>query len=320
MHNALFINGQGPQVASALTDLLPAEFTLESIPAKAPETELIHAVAEAEFLILHPATIAAPVLRAASRVRLVQLLTAGYDKFDLALARSLGVPVATNGGANAWAVAEHTVSMLLAIYKRLCECDRSVREGTWRKPITGFNTYEVADKTIGVIGAGNIGRKVARRLHAFETQIVYFDTVDVPEIERDLSARRLELPELVRQSDVITLHLPLTAATHGLLGQREFSLMKPNAVVLNTSRAELVDEVALADALVTGRIMAAGVDVFSREPVAGDNPLLGVPNALLSPHVAGHAMEGWTRRARFAWSNLSRVVAGQSALSLAVAE
>lgn len=320
MHKVLFINGQSPQVADTLAGLMPEGFSLQTVLAKAPEAELVSAVADADFLVLHPATVGASVLRAASRLRLVQLLTAGYDKFDLGLADSLGIPVATNGGANAWAVAEHTVAMLLCIYKRLLECDRSVREGTWRKPITGFNTYEVAGKTLGVIGAGNIGRKVARRFHAFEAKIVYCDAVEVAEIERDLGASRSSLTDLLRQSDIVTLHMPLTAATRGLLGRPELASMKPTAVLLNTSRAELVDDAALVEALTQGRIMAAGVDVFSREPVGADHPLLGAPNVLLSPHVAGHALEGWERRARFAWSNMRNVADGEPAASLAVSD
>jgi phosphoglycerate dehydrogenase-like enzyme len=317
MHNVLFINGQSAEVASALVSTAPPGFAVSVVSSKASEAEIVDAIADAEFLVLHPAAVSANALRAASKLRLIQLLTAGYDQIDLALTKALGVPVATNGGANSWAVAEHTVALLLALYKRICDCDRSVREGTWRKPITGFNTYEVAGKTVGLVGFGNIGRKVARRLHAFETRILYFDPIPAADIERDLGATRVLLSALLREADVVSLHLPLRHDTRGSIGAAEFASMKSTAVLLNTSRAEIVDEPALLAALTGGQIRGAGLDVFHQEPIPKDHPLLRLPNVVLSPHTAGHALEGWGRRIEFAWENILRSVAGNAPASIA---
>jgi phosphoglycerate dehydrogenase-like enzyme len=192
-----------------------------------------------------------------------------------------------------------------------------VREGRWRQPVTGFNTFEVAGKTLGLVGAGNIGRKVARRLAAFECSVVYYDVVPAPDIEKDLGARRVSLDELLREADIITLHLPLMRETRGLIGRQQLGMMKPTTVLLNTSRGEIVDEGALIEALREGRIAGAGLDVFGKEPIAPDNPLLQLDNVVLSPHTAGHAYEGWFRRSRFAWENIQRVAAGQAPLSVA---
>jgi len=220
-NKVVFFNGLGEQVAGIFQGLVPEGFEATWRPHRLANDEKLPLVREADFLVLHPAEIAAEALREAKKLRLVQLLTAGYDKIDLRLTGELGIPVATNGGANAWAVAEHTIALLLALYKRLIPSDRAVREGKWRQAVSGFNTFEVAGKTVGLIGAGNIGRKVARRLAGFESCIVYYDVVPAPEIEKELGARRVSLEELLQEADIITLHLPYMRETRGLIGRRE---------------------------------------------------------------------------------------------------
>ena len=318
MSNVFFINGQGESVAGIFEKMAPAEgFKINWRPYRSSDDEKLPMVREADFLVLHPAEISEVLLREAKKVRLLQLLSAGYDAVDLRLTNELGIPVATNGGANAWAVAEHAVALVLALYKRLIAADRSVREGRWRQPITGFNTFEVAGKTLGLIGAGDIGRKVARRLTAFEARTIYYDIVPAPDIEQELGARRVSLEELLKEADIMSIHLPLNRETRGLIGRPQLAMMKPTTVIVNTSRGPVVDEEALAEALREKRIAGAGLDVYHKEPISPDNPLLQVENVILPPHTAGHAYEGWFRRAQFAWENIRRVAAGQPPLSLA---
>lgn len=319
MHKVLFINGQNEWVAEVFAKGSPgAEFDVSWRPFRAPDEEKAPLLREANFLVLHPADISAGLLRGAGKnLRLIQLLTAGYDKIDLRLCADLGVPVATNGGANAWSVAEHAVALLLALYKRLIHCDRSVREGRWRKAVTGFDTFEVAGKTLGLIGAGNIGRKVARRLAGFECRVIYYDVIQVAEIEKDLGARRVSLEDLFREADIVSLHVPATPETRGIINRQSLALMKPTAVILNTSRGAAIDEEALVEALKAKRIAGAGLDVFVKEPIQPDHPFLGLENVVLSPHTAGHAYEGWFRRAQFAWENIRRVAQGQPPTSVA---
>ncbi|MBP1599676.1 MAG: putative 2-hydroxyacid dehydrogenase [Acidobacteria bacterium] len=317
MHSVLFINGQSKVIADIFFEKTPEGFDGSWKPFQLSHEEKAGLVRNVEFLVLHPAEISGSLLREARSLRLVQLLTAGYDKVDLAAAAELGIPVATNGGANAWGVAEQTVALLLALYRRLIQCDRSVREGKWRKAISGFDTFEVAEKTVGLIGVGNVGRKVAKRLKAFETRILYHDIVPAPDIEKDLGARRVSLDELLRESDILSIHVPLLRNTRNLVGERELSLMKPTAVLLNTSRGEIVDEAALVAALKEKRIAGAGLDVYHQEPISPENPLLKLENVILTPHTAGHTYEGWFRRSRFAWENIQRVASGQNPLSLA---
>ena len=318
MSNVFFINGQGESVAGIFEKMAPAEgFKINWRPYRSSDDEKLPMVREADFLVLHPAEISEVLLREAKKVRLLQLLSAGYDAVDLRLTNELGIPVATNGGANAWAVAEHAVALVLALYKRLIAADRSVREGRWRQPITGFNTFEVAGKTLGLLGAGNIGKKVARRLVAFEARVIYYDIVAAPDIEQELGARRVSLEELLREADILTIHIPLSRETRGLIGQKQLAMMKPTAVILNTSRGPIVDEEALVEALKENRIAGAGLDVFHQEPPSADNPLLKLENLVVSAHIAGHAYEGWFRRCQFAWENIQRVAGGQPPLSVA---
>jgi phosphoglycerate dehydrogenase-like enzyme len=320
MHKVLFLTGQNEQVANIFCEKAPGDFTVSWRPIDLNDDEKAALIKDVEFLVIHPAVISDSVLHKAKSLRLIQLLAAGYDKINLNLTAELGIPVATNGGANSWAVAEHCIGLLLALYKRLIPCDLSVREGKWRRGFSGFDTFEVAEKTVGLIGAGNIGRKVARRFKSFETRILYCDVQPAPDIENELDARKVSLDELLRESDIITIHLPLFRETRTLIGQQELSLMKPTSVLLNTSRGPIVDEKALIAALTEKRIAGAGLDVFDAEPISMDNPLLKLENVVLSPHIAGSSYEAWFRRTRFAWENIRRVASGEHPLSLAILE
>ena len=320
MKRVLFINGQREEIANIFCNMAPAGFDVSWRPYSLNDDEKAAIIKDVDFLALHPAAVSQSLLREAKSLRLIQLLTAGCDQIDLALTTELEIPVATNGGANAWAVAEHCIALLLGLYKRLVPCDLSVRKGKWRAPITGFNTFELAGKTVGLIGAGSVGRKVARRFKPFETRILYYDVQPATDIENELDARKVSLDELLRGSDIITIHIPLLKETRALIGKHELSLMKPNAVLLNTSRGPIVDEKALIEALTENQIAGAGLDVFEKEPISTDNPLLKLENVLLTPHTAGHSYEGWFRRSQFAWDNIQRVASGQTPLSLAFPE
>lgn len=313
MDKILFINGQSGKIADIFESMRPEGCALETatVAASLDEAAKIKALEGVAFLVLHPATLSAEIMKNAPGLKLIQLLTAGYDKVDIKAAAELGIPVATNGGANSWAVAEHAVMLLLATYKRLIECDASVRAGTWRKPVNGFNTFEVAGKTIGVVGAGNIGKKVATRLKPFETEIIYFDAQPATEIEETLGARRVSLDELVEKADVITLHAPLLDSTRGMFGAAQFEAMKETAVLINTSRAELIDEKALIEALREKKIAAAALDVFPEEPIPEGHPLLELENVIVTPHTAGHSYEGWFRRSKTAWDNIGKITRGE---------
>ena len=171
--------------------------------------------------------------------------------------------------------------------------------------------HELSGRTFGIIGLGNIGKKVARRVAAFDARVIYYDVRRLPEHEEDaLGVRFVLLDELLRGADVVSLHVPLDDRTRHLLGARELGLMKPGAVLINTCRGPVVDEAALQEALESGRLAGAGLDVLVEEPPAKDHPLFGLPNVTFTPHSAGPTWENWVARFRNGFDNIQRVAGG----------
>ena len=206
---------------------------------------------------------------------------------------------------------------MLAVYRRLLQSDASTRAGGWAAPIDGFNTFEMANKLVGILGIGNIGRQVAKRVQAFDARVQYFDKYPLSSDDQErLDVSRVGLDELFRTSDIVTCHTPLTSETYHVVSRERLALMKPTAVLVNTSRGSVVDETALIEALQEGQIAGAGLDVFETEPVSLDNPLLKMDNVVVTPHSAGTTWNTWSRRAEFAYQNMKRVLEGGPPLSV----
>ncbi|MBI4307160.1 MAG: lactate dehydrogenase [Chloroflexi bacterium] len=285
------------------------------------ESEQLKEVADADFIWVYGGRPSDNVLRAAKKVKLLQLSSAGYDSMNLALLGELGIPVANASGTNAQGVAELAVTLMLAAYRRLIEMDADTRQGHWITPRTiGTDSYELLNKAIGIVGLGHIGGTVARLLQGFDPTLLYYDIVPKPDLERRLKIDRVTLDELLRRSDIVTLHVPLTGRTRHMIGTRELALMKPSAVLINTCRGSVVDESALYDALRDRRIWAVGLDVFEVEPVSLSNPLLKLDNVVVTPHAAGKTAESYPRRARFSFENMQRVLSGKPPLNLVTSD
>ncbi|HTY77354.1 MAG TPA: 2-hydroxyacid dehydrogenase [Candidatus Bathyarchaeia archaeon] len=309
----LFAPKQPEAVMEIARNLTPPGFEL--VVADIGSPEFYEAAPTVEFYLGLARQMGGEFFRSASKLKLVQLLSAGYDHVDIEAARKAGVPVANNGGANAIAVAEHTLMLMLAVQKRLVRFHNDVAAGKWRagKP-DETRVYELAGRTLGIIGLGNIGKKVARRAAAFDMKIQYYDILRLTEDQEDMLGVRFALfQELLATSDVVSLHVPLTDATRNLLGAREFAMMKPGAILVNTCRGPVVDEDALHRALTQKQIAGAGLDVFVEEPPKPNHPLFSLPNVTLSPHSAGPTWENWTARFRNGFDNIERVAAGRRA-------
>src|SRR5438132_1440912 len=252
----------------------------------------------------------------APHIKLVQLISAGYDRVDIEAARKARVPVCNNGGANAIAVAEHTLALMLAVTKKLVWQHNNVVAGKWRMgDFATTRLYELSGKTLGIVGLGNIGKKVARRALGFDMHVQYYDIVRLAEDAEDaLGVRFVLFQELVRTSDVVSLHVPLTDRTRRMMGEREFSLMKPGAILINTCRGPVVDEPALHKALTTGKLAGAGLDVMLEEPPPANHPLFSLDTVTLTPHMAGPTWDNWQRCFRHAFDNIQRVAAGDKPL------
>jgi phosphoglycerate dehydrogenase-like enzyme len=316
MPNVIFFTTLAPETATPLTQHAPSGYKVNVHPINLPDEQKTALVQDADFLILFPGHIGNDVLRAATRVKLIQLVSAGFDRLDIGLCRELGIPVANNGGSNAIDVAEHTLALILGFYRRMLEMDANVRSGRWNAIDSGASTYTIRGKTAGIIGLGKIGQRTARLLGAFGANLLYFDPYPAaPAIEQELGVQRVTLDELLRQSDIVTLHVPLNADTRGLIGERELALMKPNALLVNTCRGPVVDEKALTAALQARQIGGAALDVLELEPPAPDNPILKLDNVLFTPHSAGVTYDTWPRRGEFIFANLQRVWNGEAPLA-----
>lgn len=250
----------------------------------------------------------------ASQLKLVQLLSAGYDTLDIEAARLAGIPVANNGGANANATAEHTILLMLAASRHLVWQHNTVVAGNWQG-VNSPTRHELRGKTLGIIGFETIGRKVAHVAAALGMSVIYHDISRLKEHEElSLGVGFRLLGELLRTSDVVSLHVPLNAATKGLIGNRQLERMKPTALLINTSRGPVVDEEALVNALKSGAIGGAGLDVYANEPPAENHPLFALENVVLTPHLAGPTWESKTAVMRNAFDNIERVERGQEPL------
>jgi len=307
----LFAPKQSDAVLEIARSLTPAGFELLIADIGTPE--FYAAAAQAEYYLGLARQMGGEFFRSAPNMKLVQLLSAGYDRVDIEAARKAKVPVSNNGGANAIAVAEHTIMLILAVLKRVVRFHNDVVAGKWR--VGGFDdqrVYELSRKTLGIVGLGNIGKKVARRAAAFDMVVQYYDIARLTEAEEDaLGVRFVLLPELLRTSDVVSLHVPLDDSTRHLLGAREFAQTKPGAILINTCRGPVVDEVALYTALKSGQVAGAGLDVLVEEPPATNHALFSLPNVTLTPHSAGPTWENWTARFRNGFDNIQRVAAGR---------
>ena len=250
----------------------------------------------------------------AKHLRLVQALSAGVDYLPVRDLAEMGIKVANNRGANAVAVAETAVVLMVAAHRKLAKQFRQLEHGQYAQGFfeTWEQYHELTGKRVGIVGLGQIGSRVAKRLAGWECEVVYYDIVKVPpEKERECNVKRLPLDDLIRTSDVITLHVPLTVQTRGMISDREFGMMKPGAVLVNTCRGPVVDEAALIRALRAKKIAGAGLDVTEVEPIAADNPLLKMDNVFLLPHLAGLSIEAREKALDFAAYNAGRVAACQ---------
>jgi phosphoglycerate dehydrogenase-like enzyme len=240
---------------------------------------------ESADVLLHVLTpVTADMLDAAPRLKLVQKIGVGTNTIDVDAAKSHAIAVANMPGTNSQAVAEHTLALMLAALRRVAYLDSACRLGSgWTLPPDTYDTVgELSGRTVGFVGYGAIPRKLTAALVALGAQVVYARNPAADPAARHLAS----LQALLAQADIVSLHIPLTSDTRGLLDADALRSMRPGAVLINTARGELIDERALFDALQSGRVSAAGLDVFALEPTGADNPLLSLPNVLATPHIA----------------------------------
>lgn len=290
---------------------------IEMIVARAGSPEFAAVLPEAEYIVgLGEVKMDDAFYNSAPKLKLIQLLSAGYDRVDIEAARRAGVPVCNNGGANAIAVAEHAIMLMLAVCRRLTWQHSMTASGRWRgNDVANVRLYELHGRTLGIIGLGNIGKKVARLGQAFGLAVQYFDILRLTEDAADSLGVRFRLfDEVLRTSDIVSLHVPLTPQTRHMMGAAQFKKMRPTAYLINTCRGPVVDEKALIETLSAGTIAGAGLDVFDQEPPPANNPLFTMENVIVTPHYAGPTWDNQQARFRNGFDNVQRVARGEAPL------
>lgn len=314
----VFTHGIGiPADVLALAETMkPEGFRLQSLAPTATPADIAAAMRDAEYLMGFVRHLPDEAFLQAKRLKMVQVLSAGYDQVNIAGAREARVPVCTNGGANSVAVAEHAIMLILAVYRKLVTFHQNVAAGRWHQGIPRtVDVYELEGKTVGLVGLGNIGQQVARRLQPFDVNIIYYDVMRRSTAEEErLGAQYVSLDTLLASADVVSLHVPLNDFTREMIDAKALAQMKPKAILINTCRGEVVHEEALIEALRTGQILAAGLDTQAREPADPANPLLTLPNVTLTPHSAGPTVDSFRKRFGNGYANIQRVANGQAPL------
>lgn len=270
--------------------------------------ELIERVRDVDVLVVRSATkVTRDVIEAGKKLKIIARAGVGLDNIDVGAAQERGIAVVNAPEATSVAVAELTLGLMLAFVRHIPAADVSMKSGRWEK--RAFMGRELRGKTLGIIGTGRIGKEVARRARAFGMNLLLYDVVRDEEFAKEVGGKYVELEELLRSSDFVSIHVPLTESTRCLIGQREISMMKPGAILVNTSRGAIVDERALAEALKAGRIGGACLDVFEQEPPVG-SPILECPNTVLTPHIGASTEEAQREAAIIIAEKIRRMVEG----------
>jgi D-3-phosphoglycerate dehydrogenase / 2-oxoglutarate reductase len=262
----------------------------EVIMAKSLEEDsLIEQARDVDAIVIRAnGAVTARIMGSAPKLKVIGRHGVGVDAIDLQAAKQRGIVVCNTPDANLESVAEQAVGFMVTLSKQILRADQALRQGRWgvRYEYIG---QEMDRRTLGLVGMGRIGARVAEICHyGFRMPIIYHDVIAYPDLEERLSAKKLPLDEVLKQADYVSMHIPLLPATKGLIGAEQLAVMKKGAILINTSRGAVVDEAALIDALRSGHLGGAGLDVFTTEPTPGDNPLFQFDNVVLTPHMAAH--------------------------------
>jgi phosphoglycerate dehydrogenase-like enzyme len=307
-YKVVYLEPVPKDVEAVVRSRLPPEFNLQI----RMDTESVEEVIQdADFILVATTPLPKKDIQAAQRLRLIQHQGVGYDKTDVTAAGKRGISVALCPEGTIIGVAEHVFLLILALYKKICKADASLRAGDWLQWELRPSSYEIAGKTLGILGLGHIGKEVAKRAKAFDAKIIYYDHLrQEPEIENKLGASFVPSDILLSDSDILSLHIPLTPDTYHIIGEAELNIMKETSILINTARGPLVDEQALVEALQSQRIAGAGLDVFENEPLPQDSALINLPNVVITPHISAGTVDALITKMDACFANMLRIVHG----------
>jgi len=311
----ILVNTEYEWLFETLKAEAPEFFSLKLADFSCPDENQYVQLSRTDAIIGQKINLSDAQYEAAGKLQIIQTLSAGFDHIDLAKAKQRKVYVANNNGANAESVAEHVLMLILALYRQLLFHHNSVTQGTWT--CLKYQNRGLSGKTLGIFGLGNTGKALARRASAFGVKIKYFDIVRQADAEKDLGLEFVFPEELLKHSDILSYHVPKTSYTRCLINLHSLNKMKTGALLINASRGDLHDENAIYEALISGKLSGAGLDVFVKEPLPKNSPLCKLDNVVLTPHSAPDK-ECFTRTISNAFDNLTRISKGEKPQALAV--
>ncbi len=295
----------------------PAGLEIKVVDPDIGEAKVAKEIEAADYLIpILSGRISPKMIENAKKLKLIQ--TTGQDTGLIPVKEAIakGIPVANAGGANAISVSEHVVLLMLACLRRLLQFNSAVLEGKWRGTLDRKGSHELYERTVGIVGFGNIGRRVAHLCYGFGANIIYYERFFVPyALRADMKAKPVGMEELLKTADLVTIHVPSFTANRKMIGYEQLSMMKKTAYLINTSRGANVDEDALLKALNDGKIAGAALDVWDPEPPDPKNPLLNHPKVIATPHMAATAIENWEPSVETVWRNVVMVSEGKQPLN-----
>lgn len=307
MKKVLYLSHATPEVYSIIREAVPAGFELITLEQNSDD-ERREKVAACEVVIVAATPLRKSVIEAAKRIELVHHQGVGWqDTTDHAALKERGIPLALTPEGTTVGVAEHTVLLILAALKLLPYADSELRQGRFHINALRPMSRELSGLTVGYIGMGRIAQAVAERLRAFGTHGIFFD----PNVSAADGLRSTSFEQVLQQADVLTLHAPLTAQTHHIIGAAQIEQMKRGAYLINTSRGGLIDEAALISALQSGHLSAAALDVFETEPLPAGHPFSRLKNVVLTPHIAAGTRDALMTKMRALFANVERFYRGE---------
>lgn len=280
---------------------------------RVPQNEALDHIKDADVVLLNKTNITREMLLQCKKLKFISVIATGYNTVDFVAAKELGIPVSNVPSYGTEGIGQHAFALLMEITNHVGYHDAEVRKGRRAGPedwcFWDYPSIELENKTIGIVGMGRIGQIMARGAQAFGMKVLAYDTYKNADLESD-TLRYCELDELLSSSDVISLHCPLFPETENMINEDTIAKMKDGVILINNSRGALIDEQALANALNSGKIYAAGLDAVRNEPISEDNPLLKAKNCFITPHISWTAVEGRQRLASFAIDNVKAFLDG----------
>ena len=309
----ILVNEEYKNLFEKIKNESPNSIFLELTDLKKPSKKLNHQLRKADAII-GQVNLTESQYRNARKLLIIQTLSAGYDKIDIKKAKKHNVIIANNNGANAISVAEHTLMLILAVYRKLIFHHHSVMDGPWEN--LKYQNRELHGKTLGIVGMGNVGKTLAQKASAMGVNVNYFDIERKFDVEKKLGIKFIFPEVLLKKSDIVSYHVPKTKYTHQIINKNSLNQMRQDAILINTSRGDIHNEEDIYNALSKGKLFGAGLDVFEKEPLQKNSPLRKLKNILLTPHSAP-SQESYLSSIRNAIRNIIQVSNGKPPSSIA---